>query len=142
MHGVWLTGWASTPRGPWSTTSATGGPRARGRAKALNAAGVFALRQGDYGPAVAFLTESRALMRALGDHEGTARTLNNLGLVALVQSDYPRAQTFFEESVALARALGDQPGMALILANLGFALRCQERFAAESTASAQSPGTR
>jgi tetratricopeptide (TPR) repeat protein len=89
------------------------------RAKALNGAGVLALRQGDYETAQALLQESLAIRQALGDQLGIASSLNNLGNVAWVQGDYERAKVLLEESLSIRRALRDQRGIAFTLYDLG-----------------------
>jgi predicted ATPase/class 3 adenylate cyclase len=89
------------------------------RAKALNGAGVLALRQGDYETAQALLQESLAIRQALGDQLGIASSLNNLGNVAWVQGDYERAKALYEESLTIYRTLGNQCGVASSLTNLG-----------------------
>ncbi len=89
------------------------------RAKALNAAGLLAFRQGDYPSARALYEESLAIYRELGDRRGIAHSLNNLGNVACEQGDYPSARALFEESLAIYRELGDRRGIAISLGNLG-----------------------
>ena len=92
---------------------------ADGRARALNAAGNLAYRQGDYKEAMRLLEEGVALRRASGDRTGLAMSLNNLGLVAHEQGAYARAQALFDESLALKQEAGDARGVAHSLTNLG-----------------------
>jgi predicted ATPase len=89
------------------------------RASALHGAGVLAWRQGDYAAARSHGEESLAIMRALGDRQGTASALGNLGLVAYRLGDYPSARTQLDESLALMRELGDRQGIASSLCSLG-----------------------
>jgi predicted ATPase/DNA-binding winged helix-turn-helix (wHTH) protein len=89
------------------------------RAKALNAAGVLAQRQGDCADARARYEESLAIRRQLGDRSGIAGSLNNLANVSALEADYSSARTLYEESLAIRRQLGDRNGIAVALDNLG-----------------------
>jgi predicted ATPase/class 3 adenylate cyclase len=89
------------------------------RARLLARAGSLARSGGDYGPAVAYLEESLALYRALGDQTGIASVLNGLGIAAYAQGDYARAAALQDENLVLARAGGDQRAIAIALINLG-----------------------
>jgi non-specific serine/threonine protein kinase len=100
------------------------------RAKALNAAGNLALARGEYEPARAFLEESLALWRGLGDQGSTATALYSLGRVAHRTGDHAAARALTEESLALRRALNDRWGMAVSLNMLGEIARAQGDYAA------------
>ncbi len=89
------------------------------RAKALNSAGIFAYRLGDYAHAAWRLEASIALFRTLGETRRVAAALNNLGNVAKEQGDYHRADMLHRESLALKRDMGDPRGIAASLNNLG-----------------------
>jgi len=89
------------------------------RARALNAAGNLAYRQGDYRGATRLIEESVALRRVGGDKAGLAMSLNNLGLVAHEEGAYARATALFDESLALKQEAGDGRGAAYSLTNLG-----------------------
>ncbi|MDQ2785891.1 MAG: tetratricopeptide repeat protein [Chloroflexota bacterium] len=89
------------------------------RAKALNSAGIFAYRLGDYPHAAARLEESIAIFRALGETRRVAAALNNLGNVAKEQGEYHQAGLLHQESLALKREMGDRRGIAASLNNLG-----------------------
>ncbi len=91
------------------------------RAKALNGAGILASHQGEYAAGRAFVEESLAIAREMGDRSGIALSLNLLGRMARDQGDYAAARALFEESLALRRALGDKPGVGALLNNLGLA---------------------
>lgn len=95
------------------------------RARALNAAGILADRQGDYARATACYEEGAALYRGLGDKDGLARTLNNLGIVAHYQGDYAGATALYEEALALRREVGDRWAIAASLSNMGLMARDQ-----------------
>ncbi|MEZ4862022.1 MAG: tetratricopeptide repeat protein [Caldilineaceae bacterium] len=89
------------------------------RAKALDAAGFFAGKAGDYATARRYHEESLAIGQALNHQYGIARSLHSLGGVASDQGDYAAARTCFEESLRIRRTIGDKPGMASSLNNLG-----------------------
>ena len=94
--------------------------RTGARGKALNAAGLLALRQGDYLAAARPLyEESLSIQRAIGDRLGIALTLGNLGTIAEEQGQYAVARPLYEEGLAVCRELGDQQGTWLALYNLG-----------------------
>jgi non-specific serine/threonine protein kinase len=98
------------------------------RARALNAAGRLALREGDYAAAERMLQESQALRRTHGDTQGVMEVLDNLGLVAIYQDDLGRARSYLEQSLAGRRALDDTAGMLTALNRLGLVLRYQQDF--------------
>jgi predicted ATPase/DNA-binding XRE family transcriptional regulator len=89
------------------------------RAKALDAAGRLAYRQGDYALATPLLQQSLALARDGEDALAIAGALSNLGILAMAQGDYLRATALLEESLALWRGLGDRWGLAGALDDLG-----------------------
>jgi predicted ATPase/class 3 adenylate cyclase/Tfp pilus assembly protein PilF len=95
------------------------------RAKSLHGAGILACDQGDYPVARAFLEESLAIKRELGDKRGTAASLNNLGHVLRLQGDYEGARRLYEESLATCRELNDRRGMAFAQSALGLVARYQ-----------------
>jgi predicted ATPase/DNA-binding CsgD family transcriptional regulator len=91
------------------------------RAEVLNGAGVLARNQSDYERAQAWLEESLALWRELGEKAGASKVLIDMGTVAGDQGDHSRATAFFEKSLRLKKELGDTWGTALVLGNLGVA---------------------
>lgn len=88
------------------------------RAKALNWAGIFAWKQGDYAGAGRLYDQSLAIRRQLGDRKGIGAVLNNQGLLAYEQGDYRTARLLHEESLAVDRELGDRWGVAVSLIHL------------------------
>jgi predicted ATPase len=88
------------------------------RARALNWAGIFAWKQGDYDAANARYDESLAIRRRLGDRKGAGAVLNNQGLLAYEQGDYRSARVLHEQSLAIDRELGDRWGVAVSLIHL------------------------
>jgi predicted ATPase len=91
------------------------------RASALSGAGSIATAQGEFKAARAFLEESLALSRGLGDQASVARTLTRLGRAAHEASDLATAWRHFEESARIARELGDRTAQAFALHNLAAA---------------------
>jgi DNA-binding CsgD family transcriptional regulator len=63
----------------------------------------------------AFLDESFALFRELGDKEGIASCLNLRGVLALSEGDTARARSFNEQALALYKEMNLQHGIALSL---------------------------
>jgi non-specific serine/threonine protein kinase len=95
------------------------------RARALSAAGVLALRQGDVAGAEARLAAALELHRAAGDRGAEGATLNHLGVLAYERGDLARAAALHEQALALQR--GRDPGgeadslghLAIVAANRG-----------------------
>src|SRR5262249_20170105 len=69
-------------------------------------------------PAYAYLEESLALRRTLGDQLGIAMSLANLGEVAQSQGKSAQAITHYVESLTLRAELGDKEGIAYCLEGL------------------------
>src|SRR5713226_6091813 len=97
----------------------------KARARALFAAGVFAVEQGDYVSADALIGESLDIARHLGDTQGAAVSLNALAVNARDRGDVPVARSLFEESLALWRESGDQKAVARSLSNLASIVKLQ-----------------
>ena len=89
------------------------------RAGSLLGAGQLALWQGDYVAARAYLEESIALHRTLGNERGTADALLCAGFAARVQEEYETARAFLEEGLALSRAIAHPFITAACLHHLG-----------------------
>ena len=100
------------------------------RARALNASGSLAFRQGDYEAARELREASLAIFRQLGNQSGIAATLMNLGMVAQEQGDYKAAQVLHRESLTIQRQLGDREGIGQALNNLGVVMLNQGDYAA------------
>jgi len=99
------------------------------RAKALNAAGLLAYWQNNYGPATAHLDEGARLYRSLGDTIMTADTLSLAGGVAREQGRYERATVLLEECVRISLGTGDAWHLGSALYVLGQVARDQGDFA-------------
>ena len=97
----------------------------KARARALFAAGVLAVGQGDYASGQTLLSESRDIARELGDKTGVAVSLNALAVIARDRGDVANAYTLFEESLFLWRELGDQKAVARSLSNLANVAKLQ-----------------
>jgi predicted ATPase len=99
------------------------------RARALFAAGVLAVVQGDYASADALIRESRDVARELGDKQGVAVCLNALAVDARDQGDIAGSLSLFEESLALWRELGDEKVVARSLSNFANVVKLQGNYA-------------
>jgi predicted ATPase/DNA-binding SARP family transcriptional activator len=88
------------------------------RARALYGAGYLAWYRNDYALARAFITESLAIRREIGEQRGIAEALHRLGAMALFFQDYETARPLLEESLAIWQAQGDRLGLAGTLARL------------------------
>lgn len=89
------------------------------RAKALNAAGTLAFRQGDFSAALSHFERSRDLLERAGDVLGVGLVLGNLGLATSHLGDMKAARSFHERSLAIALEHGDRRAAANALGNLG-----------------------
>jgi predicted ATPase/transcriptional regulator with XRE-family HTH domain len=105
-----------------------GAPATPERAQALAGLGVLTQRLGEYDQARAWLQDSLALWRALGDTRGIAGALNNLAGVALEMGNDAEAAPLYQESLALFRALGDRPGLTATLHNLSQVMCAQGNY--------------
>jgi predicted ATPase len=95
------------------------------RARALFAAGVLALEQGDFAAADLLLRENLDIARHLADKQSIAISLNALAVIARDRGDVPLAHSLFEESLVLWRELGDQKAVARSLSNLANIVKLQ-----------------
>jgi non-specific serine/threonine protein kinase len=94
--------------------------------RALLAAGVLALYQGDEAAARIWLAQAAARGRAVGDLRTAANALSSLGVVAMHQGDMEQAGARIEESLALMREVGERRGIAAVLVNLGIVVYLQD----------------
>jgi predicted ATPase len=90
----------------------------KGRARALFAAGVLAVEQGDYAAADALIRESLEISSQLNDKDAVAVCLNALAVNARDQGDIPTARSLLEESQILWRESGDLQAVARCVSNL------------------------
>ncbi len=95
------------------------------RARALFAAGVLAVEQGDYAAADALLRENLHIARRLDDKQGVAVSLNALAVIERDRGEILGAHSLLEESLALWRELGDQKAVARCLSNLANVAKLQ-----------------
>jgi predicted ATPase/class 3 adenylate cyclase len=105
----WLEGALSRPAGQ----------SAPARAKALYAASVLALRQGDHATAAGLAREGLQMYEEIEDSAGAARVLHVLGSVAVGERDFGEARRVFERSEALAREAGNKSLLATTVVDLG-----------------------
>jgi len=92
--------------------------RTKERARALLAAGVLAVEQGDYPAARALVSDSLSIYDERGDPWGSVVCRNALAAAAVDEGDHSRAQSLFEECLAAWEALGDRRAVARALSNL------------------------
>ncbi len=121
MHGHWSEG-----RG-WLESALARSNEARPSVlpKALQGATLFALRQGDYGRAMALGEKGVPLCRELEDKENGALLLLWLGSIPMRQGNYKRATTLFEESLSLCHEPRKRWLNRMALTHLGDVARCQ-----------------
>ncbi len=93
------------------------------KCKALQAATLFALLQGDSEQAVELGQRGLALCQEHGDRENGAMIRLWLGRVAMVKRDYDRAVALLEESLLACQDLGNHGLTSMALAHLGRATR-------------------
>jgi predicted ATPase/serine/threonine protein kinase len=99
--------------------------RTKARSRALFAAGVLAVEQGDYAATDALVGESLDIARQLDDKQGIAVCLNALAVNARDQGDVADARSQFEESLVQWRALNDETAVARALSNLANVVKLQ-----------------
>jgi predicted ATPase/serine/threonine protein kinase len=97
----------------------------KARERALFAAGVLAVEQGDYAAADELIGESLGIARQFGDKQGAAVSLNALAVIARGRGDLAVARSLLEESMVLWRELGDQKAVARSLSNLANIVKLQ-----------------
>jgi predicted ATPase/DNA-binding SARP family transcriptional activator/Tfp pilus assembly protein PilF len=98
-------------------------------AKALNGAGMLALRQGDYDEARINFQNALAINVKTNNRVRVALNLNNLGIVANATTDYAAANACYREALAISREIGSRAAEALNLGNLGILAFEQSDFA-------------
>lgn len=116
-------------RGHWSegrdwlakAIGANPGNHLADRAKALEGAGLIAQFQNDYDQAAAYLDESIALYRTLGDRNGEATSLAKRGFIAAFQNDPALVDTYREALAPFAHGLEDPAVAGTVLVFLGLA---------------------
>ena len=97
--------------------------------RALFAAGVLAVEQGDYGAATALFAESLEIARQLDDKQSMAVAMNAQALNLRDTGDLAGSRALLEESLALWRELGDRAAVARGLSNLANVVKQQGDFA-------------
>jgi predicted ATPase len=100
----------------------------KARERALFAAGVLTIEQGDFSSAAALLRESMEIARQLNDKQGEAVSLNALAVTARDQGNVAAARTLFEENLALWRDIGDLKAVARSLSNLASVIKLEGDF--------------
>ena len=97
----------------------------KARSRALFAAGVLGVEQGDYAAADALIRESLEISRQLGNAQGAAVCLNALAVSARDRGDIPSARSLFEESLTVWREVGDPKAVASAVSNLANIVKLQ-----------------
>ncbi len=97
----------------------------KARSRALFAAGVLGVEQGDYAAAESLIRESLEISRRLDDAQGAAVCLNALAVSARDRGDIQSARSLFEESLAVWRELGDPKAVASAVSNLANIVKLQ-----------------
>ncbi|MEV0599699.1 LuxR C-terminal-related transcriptional regulator [Streptomyces sp. NPDC050315] len=85
------------------------------RADGLSLLCYYAVRQGDTGPALAAIQESRAVAERLGDERLLARAAQYKGWINLIGGEVATAIDAYEESRERYQRLGDRPGLTMAL---------------------------
>jgi predicted ATPase len=99
------------------------------RSRALFAAGVLAVGQGDYASSVPLLEESVAISTELGDKRGVAVSLNALAVQARDRGDSAASYSLFGRSLAIWRESNDPLAVARGLSNMANVVKLQGDFA-------------
>ena len=97
----------------------------KARSRALFAAGVLGVEQGDYAAADALIRESLEISRQLGNAQGAAVCLNALAVSARDRGDILSARSLFEESLTVWREVGDPKAVASAVSNLANIVKLQ-----------------
>jgi predicted ATPase/tRNA A-37 threonylcarbamoyl transferase component Bud32 len=98
------------------------------RVRALFAAGVLAVEQGDYSAAQTHLQDSLELATEIGDKRSMAVSTNALAVNTRDQGDLSTSRKLFEQSLGLWRELDDPRAVARALSNLAGVLKLQEDY--------------
>src|SRR5436309_7957762 len=101
----------------------------KSRCRALFAAGVLAVGQGDYASADVMIMESLEIARQLGDRHAAAVALNALAVNARDRGEIATARTLFEESLVIWRELDDPRAIARSLSNLANVVMLEDDYA-------------
>jgi len=115
MRGAWAEGKRSVEPALHHTRAQP----TRVRAKALGAAGNFALPLGELDAARSYAEESLALFREVGEPVDIGRSLGGLGAKLAGLGELGRARDLFEEAAVQLREGGDKFSLALVVGNLG-----------------------
>jgi predicted ATPase/DNA-binding CsgD family transcriptional regulator len=99
------------------------------RTKALIAAALMALDQGNYDRGEELCEESLMLCRELGDKASMAYSLFLMGVVAWDRGNLAAARSLLEESLALYEEIGDRQGVAYDLYELAYVVNTQGEYA-------------
>lgn len=131
LHRFWeVRGYVSEGRSWLKAALAQGGTvDHETRAKALNAAGRLAFRQGDFAHARQCHEEARLLFEQAEEEVGIVDTMNYLATIDISQGDYTHVQRNLEQALELARSMNYEVGVANTFSRLGTLAWDQDRFA-------------
>jgi predicted ATPase/DNA-binding CsgD family transcriptional regulator len=117
----WVRGYLSEGR-RWSeeALARSGNVISRARARALHGAGIISGVRGDFPRCEAWLAQSLAAFRELGDAAGAARSLADLGSTACFQGETGRGLALCSESLEAARETDAAWELAYALYSQGF----------------------
>jgi predicted ATPase/DNA-binding XRE family transcriptional regulator len=99
------------------------------RARAVQGAGLFASRQGNYVVARARFETAAAVWRAIDDRVGLAYALSWLGLMAWLTGDSAQASELLDESRRTLEVIDDAAHLSMTLRNMGMVARSQGEYA-------------
>jgi len=97
--------------------------RTRERARALLAAAILAMGQGDPAAGTTMAQESLVVFREIGDRRGWVAALNDLAVGAFSRGDYRTAIPLFEEAIGILEEIGDRSAAERTRMNLADSLR-------------------
>lgn len=104
--------------------------RSAAHAKALYAAGVFAVWQGDYAAAQVRLRDSIAIWQELCDIPAQGRAFSWLGSIEMIQNHLGAAEVMFVKNLERWQAVGEERGLARAYERLGYLKIVQGEYAA------------
>lgn len=108
-------GWLSRFLQPSGPHAGTAGPA---QARALSAAGVLAVENGDYPEAVARASAALRIFEAQGETERAALAATVLGSAHRYLGEHAAAREFFERAMRHRATLGDRRGVSIAMNNL------------------------
>jgi signal transduction histidine kinase len=81
-------------------------PHHLGQARSFHTLGMLKMQQGQYTPALSWLSKSLLIYREINSLEGEAEALNSLGCMYQLRGDYEKALDYLDQSVLIAAEIG------------------------------------